>query len=140
MIRILLIFPLITILIAPVDAGDYDSMMITVPRGDPEAGKKAFRDMGCQTCHIVQGEKDSPAILSANPGPELGRRLHAEQSMGRLATSIVMPSHKISKEVQERMEGKLSPMGDFSEVMTVRQLIDIIAYIRDQGLKSEEKK
>jgi hypothetical protein len=44
------------------------------------------------------------------------------------------PSHAISAdtsgEVRARLEGVLSPMGDFSHVMTVRQLIDLQAYVR----------
>lgn len=136
MIRFGLFLSLLTMVISPILAGDYDSMMITMPRGDPKAGKKAFQDMQCYTCHAVQGEKSLPAIQSANPGPALGKN-QAEQSTGKLATSIVMPSHKISKEVQDRMEGKLSPMGDYSEVMTLRQLVNIIAYIRDQGREND---
>lgn len=39
-------------------------------------------------------------------------------------------STNISKEVRPRLEGVLSPMGDFSRVMTVRQLVDLHAYVR----------
>lgn len=44
------------------------------------------------------------------------------------------PSHaispNISPEVRADIEGVLSPMGDFSRAMTVRQLIDLHAYLR----------
>lgn len=40
------------------------------------------------------------------------------------------PSHKIDKEIQAQMEGELSPMGDYSDSMTVRQLVDLVAYIQ----------
>jgi hypothetical protein len=44
------------------------------------------------------------------------------------------PSHEISPnisaEVRARLEGVLSPMGDFGHVMTVHQLVDLHAYLR----------
>jgi hypothetical protein len=32
--------------------------------------------------------------------------------------------------LKTRLEGVLSPMGDFSQAMTVRQLSDLVAYLR----------
>jgi hypothetical protein len=45
------------------------------------------------------------------------------------------PSHEISLNssddvLRAHLRGVLSPMGDFSRVMTVRQLIDVHAYVR----------
>ena len=44
------------------------------------------------------------------------------------------PSHEISSnisdEVRTSLSRVLSPMGDFSHVMTVRQLVDLRAYLR----------
>jgi hypothetical protein len=50
------------------------------------------------------------------------------------AAAIILPSHsmslKISPEVKQRIGGMLlSPMGDFSGTMTVRQLTDLITYL-----------
>lgn len=45
------------------------------------------------------------------------------------ASSIVAPSHEIGPEARKMMEGELSPMGDFSDAMSVRQLIDLVAYL-----------
>jgi hypothetical protein len=39
-------------------------------------------------------------------------------------------SPNISLEVRANIEGVLSPMRDFSRVMTLRQLIDLHAYVR----------
>jgi mono/diheme cytochrome c family protein len=39
-------------------------------------------------------------------------------------------SLKTSNEVKEHLEGGLSPMPDFSRVMTLRQLADLLAYLQ----------
>lgn len=49
---------------------------------------------------------------------------------GKLASAIVSPSHKVGEAVKVAMEGELSPMADFSEAMTVSQLVDLVAFIR----------
>jgi hypothetical protein len=69
------------------------------------------------------------------PGPELGVE-HAQQSAGLLATSIIAPSHFVPADRIANGEDRLSPMGDFTETMTVRQLIDMVAYLRSRGTET----
>lgn len=123
----------------PGDAGTRDSQAdaaasaLTVPlAGDATAGRQAFLDLKCTACHRVPGEPDFPAPISENLGPALDSRL-ARSLPSYLVTAIVSPSHeltnKTSGDVRARLEGTLSPMGDFSRVMTVRQLVDMHAYL-----------
>jgi len=101
---------------------------IVLPVGNPDAGRKAFMDLRCYTCHAVAGDSKMPKPFSANQGPNLNRPIR-NQSPGKLATSIISPSHEISKEVLNRRTYDISPMGDYSEAMTVRQLLDLLAYL-----------
>jgi mono/diheme cytochrome c family protein len=101
---------------------------LVLPVGNPDAGRKAFMDLRCYTCHAVAGETEMPKSFSANQGPTLNRPIR-NQSPGKIATSIISPSHEISKEVLERRKDDISPMGDYSEAMTVRQLLDLLAYL-----------
>ena len=39
-------------------------------------------------------------------------------------------SLKTSDEVKKRLDSVLSPMGDFSNAITVRQLADLLAYLQ----------
>ncbi len=100
-------------------------------RRDADAGRQAFLDLRCAACHQVAGETGFPDPISSNPGPDLGAV--AAQPAGLIATSIIAPSHALSVnasgEVTARLEGILSPMGDYSRAMTVRQLLDLIAYL-----------
>ena len=111
---------------------NYETVQLTLPTGDAESGRQAFIDLQCTACHQVAGEPDLPAPVSASAGPELGPAL-APQQPGDLATAIVAPSHamsiRTSEEVRSQVEGVLSPMGDYSSTMTVRQLLDVLAYL-----------
>jgi len=52
----------------------------------------------------------------------------------RASSLFVSPSHALSPSIDEtvraQLAGVLSPMGDFSHTMTVRQLADLHAYLR----------
>jgi mono/diheme cytochrome c family protein len=106
-----------------------DPNRLVLPAGDPTGGREAFLGLKCTACHAVTGEAGMPAPVGANPGPKLGRA-HASQPVERLVSSIVAPSHWVAPEARERSDGPLSPMGDFSQSMTVRQLIDLVAFIQ----------
>lgn len=101
---------------------------LELPAGDAAAGRAAFLALSCTSCHAVAGEKTFPKPVSANPGPTLGA-YQAKLGTKQLGMSIVAPSHDITATVREH-EDELSPMGDFSEAMTVRQLLDLIAFLR----------
>jgi len=104
-----------------------------MPPGDARAGRQAFLDLRCTACHEVPFESEFPPPVSANLGPPIDARL-AGKDVSYLATAIVSPSHQISldtsPDVRGRLEGILSPMGDFSQAMTVRQFVDVHAFIR----------
>lgn len=106
--------------------------ILVVPVGDPLAGRQAFINLSCTSCHAVLGDPSLPSPTSADRGPTFGPA-QAQQQLGRLVTSIVSPSHSIPIEIRARLEEQVSPMGDFSDRMTVRQLIDLVAYLRAQG-------
>jgi len=110
------------------------TVTVTLPAGDIQAGRQAFRDLKCTACHAVPSEPEFPPPVSAHPGPPITPRL-ADRDVSYLAAAIMTPSHEISLNSSEEvvrayLRGVLSPMGDFSRVMTVRQLIDLHAYVR----------
>lgn len=115
-------------------SSDPRSVTITLPQGDVTAGRQAFVELGCTACHAVPSESDFPPPVSSTPGPPIDARL-ATSDVSYLAAAIMSPAHEISpnssdKVLRARLAGKLSPMGDFSRVMTVRQLADLHAYLR----------
>jgi hypothetical protein len=98
-----------------------------VTTGDAGAGRQAFSDLKCGTCHVVIGDESfQHPILE---GPELGSAQSA-LSANEIADSIVAPSHVVS--TNPKQDKSISPMGDYSNVMTVRQLVDLVAFVKAQ--------
>ena len=109
-----------------------------LPQGDAAAGKKAFANLKCTACHWVQNEADLNVPAAEKPGPLLGPK-QAGYSPGWIANSIVSPSHTIAWDSNGEAENsELSRMGDFKDTMTVRQLIDLVAYVRSLGPEKKE--
>jgi hypothetical protein len=47
-----------------------------------------------------------------------------------LAESIIAPQHEVAEGLEGVRQGQLSRMGDWTEAMTVRQWLDIVAYLK----------
>ena len=108
-----------------------------MPGGDAEAGKKAFVDLNCTTCHEVAGLEDEFPRPTAKPAVDvkLGGLAMREPSDGELLTSIINPDHRIypgAEEAARVVSGGESRMADLREAMSVQQLIDLIAFLHDR--------
>ena len=111
--------------------GTKSSKGVRLPAGDPEQGKAAFVSLQCHTCHEVVG-----VVLPAPPSKGVnqffvGGEVTKLRTYGDLVTSIINPSHGLSPGFdRKRLEGtKLSPMPEFNQVMTVGQMIDLVAFL-----------
>ena len=62
----------------------------------------------------------------------LGGEVMKVKTYGELVTAIIHPSHKLSPLLEKEWmeQAKLSPMGSFNRVMTVEQMIDLVAYLQ----------
>ncbi len=107
---------------------------VVLPKGDARAGRQAFQDLKCHVCHRVSGDSTLPPPLAELKGPDLNALLQL-QAKSDLAAAIIAPSHSLSVRTSEAVKARMwkqgaSPMGDFSRVITVRQLADLLAYLR----------
>lgn len=105
-----------------------------LPDGDPVRGRQVFVEMKCHTCHRVAGV-DLPAPVADPPvGVTLGGVVASPPTDGTLVTAIIDPSHeRLAAYPPERVaSGRLSRMGDFSEAMRVRDLIDLVAFLQSR--------
>ncbi len=104
-----------------------------LPDGDPDAGKRAFVDLGCYTCHKVEGVEAKFAGTGA-ANVKLGGETTMVRSYGELVTAIINPSHKIASgtdPAQVAPEGKsLMEVAALNDRMTVRQLTDLVAFLQ----------
>jgi mono/diheme cytochrome c family protein len=103
---------------------------VNFPQGDPNAGRLVFRMRKCFVCHQVAGaEGQKLSVRTSISAPMLDSRL-GQKEPGEVITAIIAPSHKVGEQIARESGGKLSPMGDFNSTMTVRELIDLVAYLR----------
>ena len=104
----------------------------TLPRGDPVEGRKVFVELECYKCHEIMGESfPAPAAGEKGVGPELSQMagMHPAEFF---AESIINPNAVIDQEDRARgylgEDGK-SKMPDYNDVLTVKQVADVVAYL-----------
>jgi len=105
----------------------------TMPKGDAAKGRVVFEKFECHYCHEVRGENFPFPTENA---PELSQ-MGALHPVEFFAESIMNPNSVVPKNYRDE-EGR-SPMSDFTEKMTVRELIDVSAYIASLRPKGSPK-
>ncbi len=105
-----------------------------LPDGDPARGQAVFVSLQCNACHRVAGADLPPPVVQPPVPVELGGEVPRPRTDGELVTAIVAPSQRLEPAYRrEQMKsGKLSRMGDFSEAMTVRELVDLVAFLQSR--------
>lgn len=113
--------------------GENSTKGFRLPEGSIADGKAAFTDLGCFQCHsVVNVDLASSSGKSREIHVVLGGEVTRVKTYAQLVTSIINPSHVISRQNREKYtdaNGK-SMMPDFSEKMTVRQMIDIAEFLQ----------
>lgn len=119
---------------------------VDLPEGDAAAGRAVFANLSCHSCHRVHGES-FPSPIADPPVPVVLKNPSDRKSRRYLLDAIVAPSHRFARprqtfselpptdqerEFEDIKSGSLSRMGDFSEAMTVRELIDLVAYLEER--------
>ena len=114
-------------------AGQKSGAGFRLPDGDPAAGKVAFEELKCHQCHRVHGV-ELPAPTVKPPVPVvLGGEIPHVKTDGDIVTSIINPSHRISaafKSEEVTQPDGTSRMPDLTQTMTVRQLVDVVAFLQ----------
>jgi len=109
---------------------------LRLPDGDVERGKTAFLELKCNTCHTVAGtEMPAPSKDYAYVRVVvLGGEVRQVKTYGALVTSIINPSHSLAPGYPKELITKndQSAMTNFNDSMTVRQLIDLVAFLQSR--------
>jgi sulfur-oxidizing protein SoxX len=128
---VLLVSVVLVVSWAGCDTGPKSPRGFRLPDGDAERGKAAFAALMCHTCHPVHGVE-----LPAPPSPGqiqlvLGGETSRIKTYGELVTSVINPSHVLSEKFTRQLaESGSSPMPEFNHVMTVAQMIDLVAFLQ----------
>jgi hypothetical protein len=103
-----------------------------IEQGDIEAGRQAFIENRCHQCHTVAGVR-LPELGVAPPLFELGGEISNVKAYSELVTSIINPDHEIAERYREERRRRGLPALPMPmphiESMTVRQLIDLVAFL-----------
>ena len=101
----------------------------TLPKGNVTKGRELFAKFECYKCHDVEGESFPKATIGENVGPEL-----AEESSHHppefLAESILNPNAVVDEAKFRGPDGS-SRMPSFNDSMTVQELIDLVAFLKN---------
>jgi mono/diheme cytochrome c family protein len=128
-----------TLVVAAVgcDTGPKSARGFRLPDGNADKGKAAFISLQCYTCHKVDGVDLPPPGATVKAPVLLGGEVTRIKTYGELVTSVINPSHKLSEKMKEEWsrEAKLSPMPEFNDIMTVSQMIDLVAFLQPRYKK-----
>lgn len=113
----------------------YSTFGFPVEEGDIDAGQQAFVNHGCHRCHTVAGVSLPEFPGASEPQIEIGGETSVIKAYSELVTSIINPNHRISERYREQLlqptTGPLETQMPMAHIdsMTVRQLIDIVAFL-----------
>lgn len=116
------------------DYSPKSSQGFRLPDGDIEAGRAVYVKMQCASCHAIEGRE----VLREGIEPEmtvpLGGMTTMVDTYGQLVTSVINPSHKIARTYRKAdvSDDGVSKMRNYNDVMTVTELIDLVAFVQDQ--------
>ncbi len=113
--------------------GTPEGWRFTWPAGNPAAGREVFVKLECYTCHEVKGER-FPAPDPGKVGPELSGMagLHPAEYF---TEAIINPNAVVEEGKGYRAPDGQSKMPSYNELVTVQEVIDLVAYLK--GLKGE---
>ncbi len=102
-----------------------------LPAGNVEAGAAVYAAMSCGSCHGVKGESEADTPVGTKK-LMIGGTSSNLPSDGYLVSAIINPSHAIREQAgfESTLPSGESRMSNFNPVLTVQQLIDVVAYLQ----------
>lgn len=102
----------------------------TLPAGDPRSGRQAFVDLQCYTCHGIANEAFPPVkATEQRPAPSL-TGLGSFHPTAYIVESILHPNAVVVDDPGYTDADGWSHMPSYVEALTVRQLVDLVAYLQ----------
>ena len=112
------------------------------PGGDPEAGREAFIKLNCIQCHSVTNVELGNLKAARRLELALASKLRFVKKTENIITAITNPKHVITQQYKDilsktEQQGGIEPlMPDLTKDMSVRQLMDIVAFLDEAYRKS----
>lgn len=105
-----------------------------LPDGEVGAGREAFVRLNCHQCHTVAGDSLPKGQLADVITVPLGGEVVRVRTYGQLVTSVINPQHIINPAYRGKYTDPAgrSLMPDYNQTMTVRELVDLVAYLQSR--------
>lgn len=116
------------------DTGSKSALGFSLPDGDVAKGQQNFVKLKCNDCHSVAGLDELREGVEPVMTVSIGGKTSHIATYGQLVTSIINPSHKISTKYQPASEvgSGESTMPNYNDVLTVTEMIDLVAFLQAQ--------
>ncbi len=101
---------------------------LTPPPGDPDAGQRAFVDLGCDSCHLVRADLAAAPPDTEQKGPEL-TTMGGHHPPEYFLESILTPDAVLIEGPGYIGDDGRSTMPSYPD-LTVTQLADLVAYLQ----------
>ena len=116
------------------ESGPESPKGFSLPEGDIAKGEATFLKYQCLACHTIEGVEDESINKVFEQPVRLGGNSSIVKTYAQLVTSIINPSHKLAPRAinLERVvtEDGFSKMQVFNDVMTVTELVNIVAFLQ----------
>ncbi len=104
-----------------------------IPPGDATEGRNVFVSMECYACHGVNGENfPQDSKTPRGSGPDL-TGMGGHHPAEYFVESILNPNRVIVQGPGYTGPDGLSKMPSYAETMTLKQLVDVVAYLKSLG-------
>ena len=123
-----------TLLLVSCDLRPQSAYGFRLPDGDSANGQIVYVEKACASCHAIKGKEEFREGFTPEMTVEIGGMQTRLSTYGELVTSVINPSHQIARKYRSEefaVDGK-SRMTNYNDVLTVTELIDLVAFLQDQ--------
>ncbi|MFT4941291.1 MAG: sulfur-oxidizing protein SoxX [Paraglaciecola sp.] len=132
----LLLLSILSVFLISCNTGPDSPRGFSLPQGDVSKGETVFSKYKCLACHSLSGFEDDSIIKEFEQPIRLGGTSSIVKTYAQLVTAVINPSHELAPRAI-RLESVVdengkSKMRVFNDVMTVTELIDLVAFLQPQ--------
>ncbi len=133
-IKQVLLFSFLVSVLSACNQGVDSPKGFSLPKGDVNNGKLVFIKHNCSACHSIEGIDTNDIEKDIESRIMLGGKSTIVTTYAQLVTSVINPSHRIAKSYKPYTvdDNGLSVMRNYNDVMTVAELIDLVAYLQSE--------
>ena len=108
----------------------------SLPEGDTAKGEMVFIKYQCLACHSLSGFDDASIVKQFEQPIRLGGSSSVVKTYAQLVTAVINPSHELAPRARSletiTNEDGTSKMPIFNDVMTVTELVNLVAFLQPQ--------